>query len=48
MKKYIDTKLALYPTSVTVISTMNGDKSTWTLAAHIGIIVKCLSLKEAK
>ena len=38
MKKSIDTKLALYPTTVTVIGTMNGDKPTWTLVAHIGII----------
>ena len=28
MKKSIDTKLALYPTPVTVIGTMNGDKPT--------------------
>lgn len=38
MKKSIDAKLALYPTPVTVIGTMNGDKPTWTLVAHIGII----------
>ena len=38
MKKSIDTKLALYPTPVTVIGAMNGDKPTWTLVAHIGII----------
>lgn len=38
MKKSIDTKLALYPTPGTVIGTMNGDKPTWTLVAHIGII----------
>ena len=38
MKKSIDTKLALYPTPVTVIGTMNGGKPTWTLVAHIGII----------
>ena len=37
MKKSIDTKLALSPTPVTVIGTMNGDKPTWTLVAHIGI-----------
>lgn len=37
MKQSIDTKLALYPTPVTVIGTMNGDKPTWTLVAHIGI-----------
>ena len=38
MKKSIETKLALYPTPVTVIGAMNGDKPTWTLVAHIGII----------
>lgn len=38
MKKSIETKLALYPTPVTVIGTMNGEKPTWTLVAHIGII----------
>ena len=38
MKKSIDTKLALYPTPVTVIGAMNSDKPTWTLVAHIGII----------
>lgn len=38
MKKSIETKLALYPMPVTVIGTMNGDKPTWTLVAHIGII----------
>ncbi len=38
MRKSIDTKLALYPTPVTVIGTMNGEKPTWTLVAHIGII----------
>ena len=38
MKKSIDTKLALYPMPVTVIGTMNGEKPTWTLVAHIGII----------
>ena len=38
MKKSIDTKLALYPTPVTIVGTMNGDKPTWTLVAHIGII----------
>lgn len=38
MKKSIGTKLALYPTPVTVIGTMNGEKPTWTLVAHIGII----------
>ncbi|MGB4091676.1 MAG: flavin reductase family protein [Ruminococcus flavefaciens] len=38
MKISIDTKLALYTAPVTVIGTMNGDKPTWTLVAHIGII----------
>lgn len=38
MKKNIGSQLALYPTPVTVIGAMNGDKPTWTLVAHIGII----------
>ena len=38
MKKSIDTKLALYPTPVTIVGAMNGDKPTWTLVAHIVII----------
>lgn len=38
MKKNIGPKLALYPTPVTVIGTMNEEKPTWTLVAHIGII----------
>ncbi len=38
MKKNIGSLLALYPTPVTVIGAMNGDKPTWTLVAHIGII----------
>lgn len=38
MKKSIETKLALYPTPVTIVGAMNGDKPTWTLVAHIGII----------
>ena len=38
MKKNVGALLALYPTPVTVIGAMNGDKPTWTLAAHIGII----------
>ena len=33
MKKSIDTKLALYPTPVTIVGAMNGDKPTWTLGA---------------
>jgi len=38
MKKNIGSQLALYPTPVTVIGAMNGEKPTWTLVAHIGII----------
>lgn len=38
MKKNIGSQLALYPTPVTVIGAMNGDKPTWTLVAHVGII----------
>ncbi len=38
MKKNIGSSLALYPTPVTVIGAMNGDKPTWTLVAHVGII----------
>jgi len=38
MKKNIGSLLALYPTPVTVIGAMNGEKPTWTLVAHIGII----------
>ena len=38
MKKNLGSLLALYPTPVTVIGAMNGDKPTWTLVAHIGII----------
>ena len=38
MKKCIDTMLALYPSPVTIIGAMNGDKPTWTLVAHTGII----------
>ena len=38
MKKNVGSLLALYPTPVTVIGAMNGEKPTWTLAAHIGII----------
>ena len=35
MKKNIGSQLALYPTPVTLIGAMNGDKPTWTLAAHV-------------
>ncbi len=38
MKKNVGSLLALYPTPVTVIGVMNGEKPTWTLTAHIGII----------
>ncbi len=38
MKKNLGAKLALYPTPLTVIGAMNGDKPTWTLVAHVGIL----------
>ena len=38
MKKNIGSLLALYPSPVTVIGAMNGEKPTWTLVAHTGII----------
>ncbi len=38
MKKNMGSLLALYPTPVTVIGAMNGEKPTWTLVAHVGII----------
>lgn len=38
MKKNIGSQLALYPMPVTVIGAMSGDKPTWTLVAHVGII----------
>lgn len=38
MKKNIGSKLALYPMPITVIGAMNGDKPTWTLVGHLGII----------
>ena len=38
MKKNIGSLLALYPMPVTVIGAMNGEKPTWTLVAHVGII----------
>lgn len=49
MKKNIGSALALYPTPVAVIGAMDGEKSTWTLVAHIGIIGHdrvLVSLKE--
>lgn len=38
MKKNIGSLLALYPTPVTVIGSINGELPTWTLVAHVGII----------
>ena len=38
MKRNIGSLLALYPMPVTVIGAMNGEKPTWTLVAHVGII----------
>ncbi len=38
MKKNIGSALALYPTPAVVIGAMDGDKPTWTLVAHVGII----------
>ena len=38
MKKNIGSALALYPTPVVVAGAMNGEKPTWTLVAHVGII----------
>ncbi|MCI2063194.1 MAG: flavin reductase family protein [Eubacteriaceae bacterium] len=38
MKKNLGAQLALYPTPLTVIGAMNGEKPTWTLVAHVGII----------
>lgn len=38
MKKNLGKLLALYPMPVTVIGAMDGDKPTWTLVAHVGII----------
>lgn len=38
MKKNIGPKLALYPMPITVIGAMNGDKPTWTLVGHLGIL----------
>ena len=38
MTKNIVSQLAFYPTPVTLIGAMNGDKPTWTLVAHVGII----------
>lgn len=38
MKKNIGSAMALYPTPAVVVGAMNGDKPTWTLVAHVGII----------
>ena len=38
MKKNIGSALALYPTPAVVVGTMNEEKPTWTLVAHVGII----------
>ena len=38
MKKNIGPKLALYPMPIAVIGAMNGEKPTWTLVGHLGII----------
>lgn len=38
MKKNIGSQLALYPAPVTVIGAMDGERPTWTLVAHLGII----------
>lgn len=38
VKKNLGKLLALYPMPVTVIGAMDGDKPTWTLVAHVGII----------
>ena len=38
MKKNVGPQLALYPIPVTVIGAMNGEKPTWTLVAHVGVV----------
>lgn len=38
MKNNLGSVLALYPTPVVVVGTMNGKKPNWTLVAHVGII----------
>lgn len=38
MKKNVGPLLALYPMPVAVLGAMNGEKPTWTLVAHMGII----------
>jgi flavin reductase (DIM6/NTAB) family NADH-FMN oxidoreductase RutF len=38
MKKNLGSKLALYPTPVTVVGTMADGKPNWVLVCHIGIV----------
>jgi flavin reductase (DIM6/NTAB) family NADH-FMN oxidoreductase RutF len=38
MKKNLGAQLALYPSPLVVIGAMNGDRPTWTLVAHTGIM----------
>lgn len=38
MKRNIGAQLALYPMPLVVIGTMNQEKPTWTLVAHVGIM----------
>ena len=38
MKKNIGSALALYPTPTVVVGAMNGEKPTWNLVGHVGII----------
>ncbi len=38
MKKNVGPVLALYPMPAAVVGAMNGEKPTWTLVAHMGII----------
>lgn len=38
MKKNIGSTLALYPTPLVVVGAMAGEKPTWTLVGHVGII----------
>lgn len=38
MKKNLGSVMALYPTPAVVVGAMDGEKPTWTLVAHIGII----------
>lgn len=37
-KKNLGSVVALYPTPVTVVGAMNGEKPNWLLVAHIGIV----------